>query len=268
MESTFPERKTKRPRSPSYPGIGLEQAIERARELYKKESRNAAPIDAILSHWGYKPKSGAGGVVVAALKKFSLLDDEGSGEGRTARLTDLGLDIILAPEGSPERRKAIQQAAVMPGIHQELLEKFPSGLPSDETLIYYLTRDRQFTDGAARELADELRATLAFAGLSHAGDILGSVADDKPIEEARVMTPVADPPLTRQTHESRLQPLTPEGRQRAVQLPVPGTSWVTLQGEFPMTEEAWDQMIALLSAMKPGLVAAPAAPAAETPAAD
>jgi hypothetical protein len=42
---------------------------------------------------------------------------------------------------------------------------------------------------------------------------------------------------------------------RSVQLPVPGTSWVTVHGDFPLTEEAWNQMIRLLEAMKPGLVA-------------
>ena len=47
--------------------------------------------------------------------------------------------------------------------------------------------------------------------------------------------------------------------QRSVQLPVPGSSWVTVQADFPLSEEAWAQMITLLNAMKPGLVA-PAAP--------
>jgi len=45
----------------------------------------------------------------------------------------------------------------------------------------------------------------------------------------------------------------PAPQQRSVQLPVPGTSWVTLQAAFPLSEDAWDQMIMLLNAMKPGL---------------
>lgn len=61
--------------------------------------------------------------------------------------------------------------------------------------------------------------------------------------------------------EQQRPPVPPRGggrtatQQRSVQLPVPGTSWVTVQGDFPMTEEAWESMMALLGAMKPGLVA-------------
>src|SRR2546425_830513 len=106
----------KRQRSPSYPGIGLETAIERARELYKQEGRNAAPNDAILGHWGYKPRTGPGLVTIAALKRFGLLDSEGSGK---SRLSNLALRIILDErEDSPDRDAAIKQAALTPSIHK------------------------------------------------------------------------------------------------------------------------------------------------------
>jgi len=45
-------RKRKKQRSPSYPGIGLEAALERAKTFYQEEGRNAAPNNAILQHWG------------------------------------------------------------------------------------------------------------------------------------------------------------------------------------------------------------------------
>jgi hypothetical protein len=35
---------------------------------------------------------------------------------------------------------------------------------------------------------------------------------------------------------------------------VQANTWATLQAAFPLTEEAWEQMLAVLKAMKPGLV--------------
>lgn len=50
-------------------------------------------------------------------------------------------------------------------------------------------------------------------------------------------------------------PETPVKPGRAVQLPLSATEWVTLQAAFPLSESAWGQMLRVLEAMKPGLVA-------------
>lgn len=42
---------------------------------------------------------------------------------------------------------------------------------------------------------------------------------------------------------------------RVVQLPISATEWAALQAPFPLTEERWAQMLAVLNAMKPALVA-------------
>ena len=41
-----------------------------------------------------------------------------------------------------------------------------------------------------------------------------------------------------------------------VPIPIAGAQWPTLVADFPMTEQAWESMLALLKAMKPGLVMA------------
>lgn len=46
------------------------------------------------------------------------------------------------------------------------------------------------------------------------------------------------------------------GQVREVPIPIQGSAWPALKATFPMTEEAWTQMIAVLNAMKPGLVEA------------
>src|SRR5437870_2499127 len=115
-----PAHKPKRRRSPSYPAIDLESAIERARELYAREGRNTAPNEAIMEHMGYSAKSGPGFGVLGALKRFGLLRAEGSGK---SRLSDLALRIILDErEDSSERDKAVKEAALAPAIHREIWE--------------------------------------------------------------------------------------------------------------------------------------------------
>jgi len=44
---------------------------------------------------------------------------------------------------------------------------------------------------------------------------------------------------------------------RDIPLPISRKTWLTLRGGFPMTEDGWFQMMAILEAMKPGLVAEP-----------
>lgn len=44
-------------------------------------------------------------------------------------------------------------------------------------------------------------------------------------------------------------------RGRAIQLPVSIDEWAVLQADFPLTEAKWNQMLAVLTAMKPALVA-------------
>ena len=45
---------------------------------------------------------------------------------------------------------------------------------------------------------------------------------------------------------------------RSIPLPLAGgKTWVTIQGRFPLTPTEFDQLTALLEAMKPGLVAEP-----------
>src|SRR5438105_11530029 len=111
----------KRQRSPSYPSIDLETAIDRARTLYAREGRNIAPNHAILGHWGYSAKSGPGFGTLGALKRFGLLRSEGAGK---SRLSDLALRIVLDErQDSPERAEDIKEAALSPAIHKEIWEK-------------------------------------------------------------------------------------------------------------------------------------------------
>ena len=205
---------TKASRSPSYPGISLEEALARARVLYGKEKEYAAPIDTILDHWEYKPKSGPGLVCLAALKKFGLLTDEGSGSDRQGKLTGFALDIILDDrEDGKEREKRIREAGLLPEIHKQLLEKYNGELPSDQTLRYHLMRNKGFTENGAIEFIREFKQTIKFAKLdeydnisrynsdknnSYIGDVAQPLQVDNLAEDnEKIVNPQVSPPLNK-----------------------------------------------------------------------
>ena len=103
------EARKKRERSPSYPAIDLEDALEKARILYEAERRNAASISVMVEHLGHKSGSGLGAVIIAALKKFGLIVDEGSGNRRKVRLSEEALKIIADERpDSPDRLRLVQ----------------------------------------------------------------------------------------------------------------------------------------------------------------
>jgi len=172
-------KKRRKGRSPSYPGLDLEAALEKARQLYQHEKHHAASVETILGHWDYTPKSGAGLVAIAALKKFGLTEDQGRGNDRKAKLSARALDIIHDDrEQSGSRQAVIKAAALQPTIHRELFEKYEGNLPSDQNLRFHLLRERGFTESGADEFIRELRATFAFAGLTES-DTMSDDGEDK-----------------------------------------------------------------------------------------
>lgn len=243
-EPEIEPRRKKRPRSPSYPGINLEAALDRTRTLYEQEGKNAAPFEAILEHWAYSAKSGAGSVVLAALRKFGFLVYE----GKAARLSDLALRILWDEEDSEDRRTALKEAALNPSIHAELWNQYEGSLPSDATLRLELRR-RSFAESAIPEFIAELRSTLAFAQLTPADRV--SDKDDAGPSIASVgpvTTAAYAPPLRKQG----------PGAPPPIQLPLLGGTVVTIQASGPVTEDAWEQMMVVLNALKPGFVTHPA----------
>lgn len=260
----------KKQRSPSYPGIGLEVAIERAQGLYGQEQRNFAHIDTAIGHWGYRPKSGAGLVVVAALKKFGLVDEEGGGSTRKVRISEDGRRLILldSDEHRDERVRLLKKLALTPTIHAELWKKYGAALPSDVTLRYELITERGFTDLAVREFIPQFRATIAYAGLTASDKVAdNATSDNEPNQDPFEIPPVsqqgtgAAPPSPVQLKAQVSAGATVSGAiTRVVNLPLPGDAWAALQVPYPMSEEAWAQMLDVLNVMKRGIVQVPKQP--------
>src|SRR5258708_17280753 len=80
--------RSKKMRSPAYPGINLEIALKRGRGLYDRERRNPVAFPVAVSYWGFGPKSSGGLVSIAAMKSFGLIEEvERGAGGRIVKLT-------------------------------------------------------------------------------------------------------------------------------------------------------------------------------------
>ena len=234
-----------RGRSPSYPGAALESAIQRARTAYEKLRQHPAPIKAFTDLWGFKsPTTGPASLTVAALKKYGLLDYEGSGDSRTAKLTDLAVAILMKPDPMP----AIQQAALTPPIYREMWDKYHTDVPPEEALRYEFVVQRGFTENGFRDFLRIYRDTISFAKLElpQAGE---RAREDEFLFEADREEPAATRPDTRRFVEPAA-----DGSATTYTVPVaPGLN-VTVEGRFPLSPKAWTQFMAVLAAMRPALV--------------
>lgn len=245
-------RRPRKGRSPSYPAISLRAAVERAQVIWDNERHHEAPIAAITGHWGFRsPDTGPASVTYAALRKFGLLDVEGTGASRVAKLTPLAIDILMKPDSLP----AIRQAALTPPIHRETWEKYGANLPSEANLRYRFVVEGGFTDTGFQEFIREYRDTIDYAQLASAGsldgetDASGGQDDDHEGETQPADLPPPPFPKRRQGGVS--------GNVLTIPVPIIGGKPVTVEGEFPISEAAWAQFMAVLNAMKPGLVRDP-----------
>ncbi|CAE6852634.1 hypothetical protein [Paraburkholderia aspalathi] len=181
MNDTADARKTKE-RSPNFPFIPLEPALQRAQVLYSHERRGSAPAAAVAKHWGYTESSSAFKQTVAALKSYGLLIDEGGSSGRMVRLTETALRILLDQRPDTEEKASfIRNAALNPAVASEVFKRWPDGLPSEHTLSHYLMFDRGFQEETAMRVVKILRLNDAFANISHGAEPY--YGTDAPIEE-------------------------------------------------------------------------------------
>ena len=161
------ESKKVKERSPTFPFISLERALERAKQFYAEERRGIAPFTRAVMHWGYSDSSSGGLQTVSALKSYGLLNEMGgSGKQRQLQLSELALHILLdSRSDSTDRDRYIQVAAVSPTIAAEVHQKWPGRLPGDSTINHFLVLEKRFGEASAASAIQILKENQTFAKL-------------------------------------------------------------------------------------------------------
>ena len=158
-----PELKKERQRSPNYPAVGLRDAVERVRKLFKEDGRAGAPPKIAAIHVGFKAPHGQAMSVLAALKRFGLAIE---GSGRIYP-TQTAIEILSLPESDSRRQAALREAALGPPIYRELVDKHrTTGLPKRDVLEAELIAYKKFNPTAVKGFVTDFLDTLQYAGIS------------------------------------------------------------------------------------------------------
>lgn len=256
------DHKAKKQRSPNFPSITLKDAITLAEKVYAAEKFNFAPVVVIVTkHWGFGEKSSAWKLRIAALSAFGLLDIEGDGDDKKARVSELAKRIILdrTPEAT-ERKAAIKKAAVLPPLYKELRTKWGAELPSDATVQTYLLMDRGFTDDGATLALSIYKATIAFAGLD-APDSIGEPEGDDDADglDDEEQAPARSGAAPAGAAKPRANP-PPQSGMRELPITLPSLSVAMLSVPHPMTAVDFDFLKNTLEAYRIALTARPPEP--------
>lgn len=189
-------------RSPSYPAMGLREAVSRLSGMYKKVSNRFVRREDAATALGYGGLHGASTGAISALVKYGLLEYN---KGRElVRVTQRALEIVLTKPGNPDRIAAIREAAFTPLLFADLNEEFGDRPASDDRLQLYLIR-KQFNPGAIPDVIRAYRDTMTF--LVEEGANLST--DDEEVDEPESEAPTMEALRTLQPAQPQVPPPMP-----------------------------------------------------------
>ncbi|REJ87004.1 MAG: hypothetical protein DWQ34_25995 [Planctomycetota bacterium] len=242
-------------RSPIHPNLTVEDAVKSVEVIYKHERRNPVPVEVIAKHCGYDSfKSSSAKRLISTLLQYGLVDDEGSGDDRKMKLSQLALDIVLA-DGSddPNRKAAVRRSARLPAVHAKILSEFPDRLPSPATLKSYLIRDLDFNDSQVDTFINKFRKTVDFA------DLYGENDDEE--GEGANGNGHDDESLALRKPSITLNPNAPKMRDLPITLPSLAVAKVTIPER--MNDLDFSVLISTIKGWKDALVEKPGSDAPE-----
>ena len=169
-------------RGPAYPYVDLKRALDLAQKLYKFAKRSSVATAAVVKEaWAISPKSSNAKKAVAALKYYGLAE-ETTGATAQIRLSDRGYRILADEESSPQRQKAIKDAALAPKQFRHCWEQWGANLPEDGAIRAHLLFERGFVEGTVDSFISDYRKTLDFAKLDNVEE--GQIGDTDAEEQA------------------------------------------------------------------------------------
>lgn len=132
-------------RSPSHPSVSLAVAIERAKQFHETWGCSEIGLNDTFKSWGYRPRSGAGNQLVAAMTSFGLLDSSGKGQQRLLKISDIALAGLFARDpGADSASSVIPELVLKPVVYQVLWERWGFDLPSTPKIEKFLVGELDF----------------------------------------------------------------------------------------------------------------------------
>lgn len=228
-------------RSPSYPQLSLEVAIERVGEVYRAERTHKVDKKAVAKDLGYGSLNGASTSLISTLRNYGLLAENKEG----VNVTEDAVTLLRAPEDDPEKAEVLRRAAFAPKVFAELREAYgddPSELPSETTLSYRLEK-RGFLEKAASEVIRIYRDNLELVSSTGAEYTDGETVEEQPVEAEMQQT--ASVPQARSPGVAASVPTATVDQEpftETLQYRISGDSRVRLVFDGAVTREAIEKL--------------------------
>lgn len=132
-----------RMKSPSYPSMSLEEAIESTEKLFRAARSNPVDRAVAAQAMGYTGLTGRSGKVLSNLSQFGLIEKAGKNEVKVSRRA---LE-IFHPDSPADKAAAIVQAAYEPELFAELRDRGWAETLHEGAIRSYLFKNH-FTDVA------------------------------------------------------------------------------------------------------------------------
>jgi hypothetical protein len=253
MENQPDTKKKREGRSPGYPGIDLQTAIERAKQIKDHEQKHFAPISIVCKHWGYSVGSGPALRTMSALLNFGLLEATGSGKDREFKISDSAWRILTDPRvDSPEKDTLIKEAALKPAIHKKLWEKHQGDFPSEDTFEVRLKHEEGFTESGAKEFIREFQSTLTFAKLQKTDSLAGHGEDKITEQKEGAMSAIQTPETSGVSNPTpMITTPTPAGPTQEFNMALSEGKTAYLRVPHALKRGDWEKIRKLLDVLEP-----------------
>lgn len=190
-----------RQRSPSYPSVPLNQAVDLVAKIHKTCRTNIISREDAVREMGYSGLTGRSLKVLAALLQFGLLEKAGKGD---VRVTRRSVEILHGIEQS-DRDEAKLEAALAPQLFRDIHERFPDGIPAENAIRSFLIK-QDFQDVAIGPAINAFLETYRWVEDIRASESHGEEADDAP---GSVQTTEPETPMQTQPVAAAPLPATP-----------------------------------------------------------
>jgi hypothetical protein len=169
------QQKARKPKSPPVPSKSLEGCMADVQKLYSEYSHGSFSRSELASALSVSASSGPFAGRLASLRQFGLIESNGTEYKVSESFMVLNSNGRDSAAFKAEALRVINQ----PATFHELLEDFPTKLPSREAVTSRLEAHKKFNAEAAARAAGVLEESLRYAGVLDGSNNILPVRGDR-----------------------------------------------------------------------------------------
>ena len=168
-----------RSRSPNYPAIPLDQAIDLVGQIHAKSRTNVIDRASAAKDMGYSGLTGRSIAMLGALSQYELVDKAGKGD---LRVSQTAVDILHGLTDA-DKKTALLRAGRSPKLFKSIFDRFTDGVPSENVIRSFLVQ-QGYANAAINPALKAFSQTNRFLEASAVYDSDGPSEPETPTHDA------------------------------------------------------------------------------------